>query len=399
MRITTKLSLIISLLLVVLFMALAWTSYRHDKETALQEAVEKARTIARQIVETREYLSSVVRADQVEQNFELTPQVAATRITQRLTSGTSYYVRQVSQRFRNPLNRPDDYEQEILKQFSSSRIEERYEITGHNGKEALRYLLPMVAEKSCLTCHGSYESAPRFVQQRFPKGHPSYNYKAGELIGAISVSIPLETVHGKITQNLQHELALQGAILLVLVLVTGWLIHRTILSPVTKVAQGIVAATTSGDFSNRITPRGHDEVGRLVESFNDLMAELERRTRQRAESDERYRNFIEIAQSPIVTFLPDGKIVITNKKAEKLFGLNREELLGQCIFDFMIDPSGIQQGIQDYFSAGNSQMLGSSSTQTLRDVCGRILETEMVISVSQSEHEAMFTAIFRPLKP
>lgn len=398
MRITTKLAIIISLLLIMLFTALAWTSFRHDSEMALQESVEKARTIAMQIIETREHLSSVIKIHQVEENFELTPQVVATRISQRLTQGTPYYVRQVSQRFRNPQNSPDSYEEQVLSIFTDSEIKERYEIIRQEDKEQLRYLLPMRAEESCLVCHGSFEAAPSFVQQRFPKGHPSYNYKQGEIIGAISVSVPLEALQEKILSTLKRELALQGIILLLLVLITGWVIHRAILSPVSQVAQGIAAATATGEFTTRITPSSRDEVGQLVTSFNDLMAELERRTKQRAESDERYRNFIEIAQSPIVTFLPDGKIVIANKKTETLLGLSREELLGQSIFDFMTDPLPLKQGIKDYFSAGSSQLLGSASVQTIRDLCGREFQAEMVVSVSQSEHEAMFTAILRSVK-
>lgn len=398
MRITTKLTLIITCLLIVLFMALAWTSYRHDQVMALQETVDKARTIARQIVETREYLSSVVRADQVEQNFALTPQVAATRIALRLTQGSPYYVRQVSLRYRNPQNQPDAYERETLQKFHGSQLRERFQVVGDNEKKALRYLLPMVAEPSCLTCHGSYDQAPRFVQKRFPQGHPSYNYKAGELIGAISVSVPLDTLHQTIVRNLQKELALEGGILLLLVLVTGWLIHRTILAPVTKVTEGIENMVSSGNFTSPINATSNDEIGRLVSSFNELTTELERRTRQRAESDTRYRNFIEIAQSPIVTFLPDGKIVIANQKAEKLFGLTKEELLGQSIFDFISSAAPLRQGISDYFAAGSSAMIGTTSRQTVRDICGRLFEVEMVISVSQTEQEAMFTAILRTIK-
>jgi len=202
------------------------------------------------------------------------------------------------------------------------------------------------------------------------------------------------TIRSNLVQGLLYEII----ILALLLLATGLIIHRAILAPVSRVATGISEATKSGNFATRIAATSQDEIGRLVESFNELMAELERRTRQRVESDERYRNFIEIAQSPIVTFLPDGKIVITNKKAEKLFGLSREELLGQCIFDFMADPSIVRQGIEDYFSAGSSQLLGNSNRHTLRDICGREIEVEMVVSVSQSEHEAMFTAILRTIK-
>lgn len=395
MRITTKLTLIISCLLFVLFMALGWSSYRHDQEMALQETVDKARTIARLIIETREYLSSVVRAGQVEQNFALTPQVAATRIALRLTQDSPYYVRQVSLRYRNPQNQPDAYEQETLRQFNGSPYRERFQVLGTGNKKVLRYLLPMVADKSCLVCHGSYEQAPRFVQQRFPKGHPSYNYQPGELIGAISVSVPLTALQETILKTMQRELILEGSILLILVLVTGWLIHRTILAPVAQVAEGIEAVANSGNFTSPISVSSNDEIGRLVTSFNELMAELEHRTRQRAESEERYRNFIEIAQSPIITFLPDGKVVIANQKAEKLFGLSKEELLGQCIFDFFHDPAPLREGISNYFQAGNSDLIGATSRQTVRDICGRLFEVEMVISVSQTEQEAMFTAILR----
>lgn len=398
MRITTKLTLIISCLLIVLFMTLAWSSYRHDQAMALQETVDKARTIARQILETREYLSSVVRVEQVEQNIALTPQVAATQIALRLTKGSPYYVRQVSLRYRNPQNQPDGYERETLQKFHGQELHERFQVVDDGNKKALRYLLPMVADKSCLACHGRFEQAPHFVRQRFPKGHPSYNYQAGELIGAISVSVPLTTVQQTIMRDMRREIMLEGAILLVLVLATGWLIHRTILAPVAKVAEGIETVVSRGNFSSPITATSDDEIGRLVTSFNELMAELERRIRQRSESDERYRNFIEIAKSPIVTFLPDGKIVITNQKAEKLFGLSKKELLGQSIFEFFHDPTALRDGISDYFHAGSSTMIGTTSRQTVRDICGRLFEVEMVVSVSQTDREAMFTAILRAIK-
>jgi PAS domain S-box-containing protein len=205
----------------------------------------------------------------------------------------------------------------------------------------------------------------------------------------------MRELYKSIQRDLLQEMLSAGLIMIMLVIVTGWSIHRFILAPVTTVAEGISTAAASGDFASRIATSRTDEVGKLVTSFNELMAELERKTRQRAESDERYRNFIEIAQSPIITFLPDGKIVIANQKAEKLFGLTREELIGQSVFDFMSDPAPMQQGISDYFTAGSSSMFGTTSRQTVRDICGRLFDVDMVISVSQTDHEAMFTAILR----
>jgi PAS domain S-box-containing protein len=184
----------------------------------------------------------------------------------------------------------------------------------------------------------------------------------------------------------------------VFILVSGWIIRRTILTPVKTVAAGIAEVARSGNFAERLEQRGEDEIGDLIASFNELMAELDRKTIQRVESEDRYRNFIEIAQSPIITFMSDGKIIISNHKAENLFGLSKQELLGQSIFDFMEQGDMLQAAMQDYFSAGSSDLIGTTTIQKVRDVCGRMFEVEMVISVSQSEQSPMFSAILRAVK-
>jgi PAS domain S-box-containing protein len=330
-----------------------------------------------------------------EHNEKLIPQVAATHIAQQLTRGSNYYVRQVSLRYRNPDNRPDTFETAQLTTFRDLKAAETWQVTRDNGKKSLRYLLPMVSDESCLTCHGSYDTAPAFVQRRFPRGHFSYGYKIGEVIGAVSVSIPMEGLYQQIGTNLRGDILFDGLLLLIFITISGWVIRRTILIPVKSVATHIATVAHSGNFSERLEQQGGDEIGELVASFNELMAELDRKTVQRVESEDRYRNFIEIAQSPIVTFMSDGKIVISNLKAEKMFGLTKQELLGQSIFDFMEHGDALQAAVAEYFSAGSSTLIGDTTRQKVRDVCGKLFEVEMVISVSQSDQSPMFSAILR----
>jgi PAS domain S-box-containing protein len=395
--VNTKYNIISSLLLVILFMTLAYSSYRREQALILKGAIANARTISRQIIEMRDYLSKSVTSEP-EQNENLIPQVAASRVAQQLTNGSGYYVRQVSLRYRNPDNRPDSFEATQLATFRDATAAETWRITQEPGSKSLRYLLPMVADESCLTCHGSFEAAPGFVQRRFPKGHSSYGYKVGEIIGAVSVSIPMEGLYRQIGANLKRDILYDGLVLLVFITLSGWLIRRTILTPVKAVAAGIAAVAQSGNFSERLEQRGEDEIGELIRSFNELMAELDRKTIQRVESEDRYRNFIEIAQSPIVTFMSDGKIVISNQKAEKMFGLTKQELLGQNIMDFMEHGEELQRAVEEYFSAGSSNLIGTTTRQKVRDVCGRIFEVEMVISVSQSDQSPMFSAILRSVR-
>lgn len=176
------------------------------------------------------------------------------------------------------------------------------------------------------------------------------------------------------------------------------LIRKTILTPVKAVATHISDVARTGNFSTRLDKTINNEIGELINSFNELMSELDRKTLQRIESEDRYRNFIEIAQSPIITFMADGKIVISNQKAERLFGLTKEELLGQSVFDFMENGEELRAAVEDYYSAGTSKLIGTTTRQKVRDVCGQIIEVEMVISVSQSDQTQMFSAILRAVK-
>jgi PAS domain S-box-containing protein len=397
LSVNTKYNIISSLLLMALFMALAYSNYRREQSLILKGAIDNARTISRQIIETRDYLSRSVTSEP-EHNESLIPQVAATRVAQQLTRGSNYYVRQVSLRYRNPDNRPDNFETAQLTAFRDVKAVETWQVSMEKGRESLRYLLPMVSDESCLTCHGSYDTAPGYIQRRFPRGHYSYGYKVGEVIGAVSVSVPMEGLYRQIGANLKRDIIFDGVVLIIFILISGWIIRRTILTPVKAVAASIAEVAHSGNFTERLEQRGEDEIGALIGSFNELMAELDRKTIQRAESEGRYRNFIEIAQSPIITFMSDGKIVISNQKAEKLFGLTKEELLGQSIFDFMEKGEVLQSAMRDYFSAGSSELIGTTTRQRVRDVCGRLFEVEMVISVSQSDQSPMFSAILRAVK-
>jgi len=395
--VTTTFNIISSLLLVVLFLALAYNSYRREHELILKGSIVNARNISRLIIETRDYLSRHV-TNEPENNAALIPQVAASRIAQQITSGSNYYVRQVSLRYRNPGNRPDDFELAQLNAFKDKKPGETWQIATKAGKKSLRYLLPMIADQSCLTCHGSYESAPRFIQARFPKGHFSYGYHVGDLIGAVSVAVPMDNLYRQIGHNLKQDLLYDGVVLGIFVILTGWILHRSFIAPVKTVAGSISEVARTGNFNERLKLIRRDEIGELISSFNDLMTELDNKTRQRAESEERYRNFIEIAQSPIITFMTDGKIVISNQKAETLFGLNKSEMLGQCIFEFMLQGEEMKNSIGNYFSGGSSELVGTTTRQKMRDVYGKLFDVDMVISVSQSDQDQMFSAILREAK-
>lgn len=394
LKISTKFNIMMSLILLCVFLAAAFFVLSRERSLVDRVAIDNARGIARQIIETRDYMSSVVKGEP-EQNYNLVPQVVATNIAKRLTRESGYYVRQVSLRYRNPANRPDEFETEQLKLFAGKAARESYRIVRQGKENSFRYMLPMVAEKSCLECHGPYEDAPAFVRARFPKGHYSYNYRLGEVIGAVSVSIPLADLYRQVGINFKLDLLYRGVTFFIIILVMGLLVRRTIINPVRAVSASITRVTETGNFADRIPQHTRDEIGELVSAFNDMMEELDRKTRQQKESEDRYRNVLEMAQSAIVTFMADGKLIITNQKAETLFGLPKGELLGASVFNFIEDGDALRQGIEAYMRDGSGGGVGETTRRLVRNIKGKTVEVELALSSSKSDHNPLFTAILR----
>lgn len=395
LKLNSKFDLILSILLIALLFLTALLTYRDQQGLVLNLALEQGRGVARQIDATTDYMSDAVDRE-LENNFSLVPQVVATQVAKRISTGSQYTIRQVSQNFRNPDNRPDAYESNQLKAFSITEEDERYEMTEEGGEETFRYMHSMIAEPSCLECHGAYESAPLFIQQRYPRDHPSYDYQVGQVVGAISISIPMANLQSAVAANLKHELFYRVGILVLALMAMRVLIRRFMINPIQLTSATIHRVTATGNLAERIPAKASkDEVGQLIGDFNGMMEELDRTTLQRQESEDRYRNLIESTDSAIVTFLANGKIIISNHKAERLLGLSRNELLGESIFDYLEQGESLQERINAIVQKRDGQ--GAAKTkQRIRDVKGQIIDVEIsLLLASRSEHKPMLTAILR----
>jgi PAS domain S-box-containing protein len=78
----------------------------------------------------------------------------------------------VSIKYLNPINKPDRWEESVLKRFNQGE-KEVSEITSINGLPYLRVMKPFITEKPCLKCHGFQ------------------GYKVGDVRGGISIGVPL----------------------------------------------------------------------------------------------------------------------------------------------------------------------------------------------------------------
>lgn len=104
----------------------------------------------------------------------------------------------VSLRVRNPANRPDEWERQLLAVMAQNHADGRGAevlemVTAADGSRYLQYLRPIVVAERCLACHGDPAGFPVELRRRLADRYPSDSatgYKVGDFRGAISVVVP-----------------------------------------------------------------------------------------------------------------------------------------------------------------------------------------------------------------
>jgi hypothetical protein len=168
-------------------------------ERRVESALAEARVAARELSDAlRGLLMEELKTAGLEGAVAVCSTKAQARTAEyRRTSQND--IRRVSLRRRNPANEPDAYERRVLESFDRLPAEarpaaEHWEVVREDGREALRYLKPVVASAMCLACHGEKAKIPPAVQGIIAREYPddrATGFSLGDVRGAVSVRIPL----------------------------------------------------------------------------------------------------------------------------------------------------------------------------------------------------------------
>lgn len=115
-------------------------------------------------------------------------------IANTLARETGWMIRRVSLKTRNPQNRPDRFETEILRKWEQGeKGEEQYKTVEVMGRKEFRYMKLIRLNKLCTKCHGPAEGLKPEIRESLKKHYPhdqATGYRAGDVRGAFSVRIP-----------------------------------------------------------------------------------------------------------------------------------------------------------------------------------------------------------------
>ncbi len=398
----TKINLIILVILLAFFGLFSFVSFRQQKSYIVEEAIEKARIIASTAIRSRQYVSSQLQSggvDLTRERYGLIPQVVSTRLGGLVAEDLGYSIRQISDRYRNPQNAPDPSESVMLQQFYRDRsLQETYRVTYLDENPTFRYLHPFIVEESCLVCHGEPDAAPAFIDEMFPDPtEQSFHYRIGEVIGAVSISIPMGKLQAQIQKKVRTDLIYLGGVLLALVLCLGLLIRVAVTAPLGRLGVVIRDIVRTGRFEKPIPRRGRDEIGTLIDGFNEMIVRLGEKAEHLEESEKRFRVLTETARDGIISFLGNGQIILFNRQAERMFGYSKREVLGvsveRLIHEDCAEFHGV--GVEAYLKSNAAQLVRKLHKFPGRRRDGTIQRLELSLAVAESEGHLFYTAIVR----
>ena len=103
-------------------------------------------------------------------------------------------VRRVALKYRNPNNKPDNIDLEVLKKMEeglkNQTLPKKPIVVDVNGTK--RVYVPLIVEKACLKCHGDVNNMNSMVKRIIKKHYPNdkaVGFKEGDLRGAVVAEI------------------------------------------------------------------------------------------------------------------------------------------------------------------------------------------------------------------
>ncbi|MBA4369372.1 MAG: hypothetical protein C0403_17240 [Desulfobacterium sp.] len=156
-------------------------------------------------------------------------------------------------------------------------------------------------------------------------------------------------------------------------------LHRVVSTPIFHLSETAAAISKNGDYSIRAPKHSEDELGVFTAAFNEMLSEVEKSHSAIRESEERFRSLVETAHSIILYLSPECRILEFNPEAERFFGRNRREALGENFLELFIPKdfrdlvfTNIQKALQGYPTRGFEHHLSARQGVAERDTIWNI---------------------------
>ena len=281
MKMIVKFNLVFIVVFLIGLAAAATVSHQLLQRNAREEIVQNARLLMESALATRSYTSTQVGPLlQTQMKYSFLPQSVPAYSATEVFNGVrkafpQYDYKEATINPTNPLNRANDWEADIVKQFrataNTEMVGERDTPTGRSFYIAR----PIeVKAQSCLSCHSTVSAAPRTLVDRYGPAN-GFGWKMNEVIGAQIVSVPTEVPVARANaafRTFMGSLTLVFALVFVALNVMLW---YTVIRPVTRLSR-LADQLSQGECLEApdLEVKSGDEIGVLTQSFNRMKKSL-----------------------------------------------------------------------------------------------------------------------------
>lgn len=167
----------------------------------------------------------------------------------------AYWFHITSLKLINPENAPDEFERKALEAFENRLVTEHSKVERIDSVPYYRYIAPLYIEEACLKCHSHQ------------------GYAAGDVRGAISVSVPMEHALSMIRSGRASMVTASGVTIIVLMLILYVMMKELVLRPVQELKESM-RDFSRGEQTDAPLIRTGDELEDLYHSFNEMSKSL-----------------------------------------------------------------------------------------------------------------------------
>ncbi len=252
-----------------------------------------------------------------------------------------YWFNITSLELMNPENAPDEMEKNAILSFRDKGRTEYISTVTEDQEKYLRYIAPLYTEESCLTCHGHQ------------------GYEAGDVHGAISVTLPMSDVLQVADEN--RRTMFWAMVFSVTFLSSAMLVmmRRLVLGPVKSLGENIRRFSEGEYEPGGLQPRG-DELAELSNAFADMASKIQ-------EYHHDLQDRIKSATSELES--TNSKLVQANERLNDL-NLKKSDFIARASHELRTPLTSIK-GSMEYIAARIESL---SHRDSRADECRQLLD-------------------------
>lgn len=155
----------------------------------------------------------------------------------------------------------------------------------------------------------------------------------GEVIGAIYFVSKIENVFGQMKQ-INQIFATGTAIALTITAIIGIFLARAITRPITDMRKQALALAR-GNFSRKVKIYGHDEIGQLAVTFNNLTKKLQEAQSSTEGERKKLSSVLSYMTDGVIATDRRGRVILINEPATIMLNVSRETVLSTSIVSLL----------------------------------------------------------------